>query len=348
MISNLRILGMMLGVVGISFSLLYFRGKNWHKFNFLLSFSIFLSVFLVSFNPGLVNFLQRFLSLDQSEYGRLLGLLVCGVLLLFFLLLYIKGRSDDLRYQFDLLIRGIGLEKVAELHNAEERIKSLMIIIPAYNEAENLEILLPQIPRNICGQDVGVIVIDDGSTDDTYHVALKHGCLAVRNIINRGQGGSSRLGYDLLAQFNVRVGMTMDADNQHRPEDIEPMIQPILNDEADLVIGSRILGGQAKGSRFRQIGIHLFSKMVSAATGVKLTDCSSGFKAFRMEKMKQLHLKEEQFQAAEVLLVAVKKHLRVTEVPIIIKNRDQGTSKKGTNLMYGILFFKTIVKAWWR
>ncbi len=348
MLSNLRILGMFLGTAGMYFSFLYFRGKNWHKFNFLLSSLIFFGIFLVSYNPEFVNFLQRFLSFERAEYGRLLGLLVSAVLLLFILLLYVKSRCDDLRYQFDLLVRGIGLEKVTELKHAEEKIKSLMIIIPAYNEAKNLEILLPKIPESICGEEVGVIVIDDGSTDETFQVAQVHGCLTVRNVINRGQGGSSRLGYDLLSEFNVRFGVTMDADNQHRPEDIEKLIRPILHDEADLVIGSRILGDQEKGSRFRQLGIHFFSRIISAATGVKLTDCSSGFKAFRMEKMKQLHLKEEQFQAAEVLLVAVKKHLRVIEVPIVIKNRGEGTSKKGTNLVYGVMFLKTIIKAWWR
>jgi hypothetical protein len=346
--SNLRLIGLVLGSAGMVLSFFYFRGKNWHKINFLLSFVICLSVFLVSLNPEFVNFLQRFLSFERSEFGRLLGLLVFSVLLLFFIVLYIKSRHDDLRYQFDLLVRGIGLEKVAELKNVEDKIKPLMVIIPAYDEAENLEILLPKMPRSIGNLDLGVMVIDDGSDDDTLQVAQKHGCLAVRNIINRGQGGSSRLGYDLLAKFNVRIGVTMDADNQHRPEDIEPMIYPILQDEADLVIGSRILGRHEKASGIRQMGIHFFSWLVSVATGVKLTDCSSGFKAFRMDKMKLLQLKEEQFQAAEVLLVAVKKRLRVMEVPIEIKIREKGESKKGANLIYGIMFLKTIIKSWWR
>jgi len=348
MISNLRLFGMLLGIMGISFSFLFFRGKNWHKFNFLLSFCLFFSIFLVSFNPETVNFLKEFLALNQSEYGRLLGLLVFSILFLFFLVLYVKSRSDDVRYQFDLLVRSIGIERVMIHQHMHDKIHDFMVIIPAYNEADNLEILLPKIPKKISGRDIGVIVIDDGSSDNTYDVAKKHGCLAVRNIINRGQGGCTRLGYDILAHFHVRIGVTMDADNQHRPEDIEPMIQPILNNEADLVIGSRILGKQDTGNTLRTTGIRLFSRIVSTATGVKLTDCSSGFKAFSMEKMKQLQLKEEQFQAAEVLLVAAKENLRIVEVPVVIKQRAKGTSKKGTDLLYGLLFLKTIIKAWWR
>ena len=78
--------------------------------------------------------------------------------------------------------------------------------------------------------EVGVIVVDDGSSDDTSKVVEEMGHLCIRNIICRGQGAASRLGYDVLIANDVQIGVTMDADNQHQPEDIEPLILPILED----------------------------------------------------------------------------------------------------------------------
>ena len=228
------------------------------------------------------------------------------------------------------------------------RIKPIMVVIPAYNEEQNLRMLLPRIPRSVNGVELGVLVIDDGSSDDTCAVAQSLGTVVVRNIVNRGQGASTRLGCDILKRYGVKIGVAMDADNQHRPEDIEPMLQPILEDRYDLVIGSRILGSREKDSQIRFFGVKLLTAVINLLTNLKLTDCSSGFKAFKLEELSVLKLYEEQFQAAETLIVAAKAGLRIGEVPIHIKRRSFGMSKKGANLRYGLMFAKTIIKALWR
>ena len=167
------------------------------------------------------------------------------------------------------------------------------------------------MPKIICGVEVGLLVIDDGSTDGTSEVARNHDVLVVRNIINRGQGASSRLGYDILRNCGVKVGITMDSDNQHRPEDIQCLFSPILADQYDLVIGSRILGNRDQDSSFRYMGIIVLTDLVNLLIGQKLTDCSSGFKAFRIDKICSLKLYEEQFQAAELLIMSVKSCFRI-------------------------------------
>jgi len=193
-----------------------------------------------------------------------------------------------------------------------------------------------------------VLVIDDGSIDGTDEVAMNAGYLSVSNIINRGQGSASRLGYDILIKHQVSVGITMDADNQHRPEDMSRLITPIMEDQFDLVIGSRVLGSHEKVSWFRNLGITLFSRIISIVTGHTFTDSSSGYKAFNVKRLKDIRLTENQFQSSEVLIESCKKGLRIGEVPIVINHRSHGTSKKGKDLIYGFNFAKTIIKTWWR
>ena len=223
-----------------------------------------------------------------------------------------------------------------------------MIIIPAYNEAENLRDILPRIPNQIKGVEAGVLVSDDGSDDNTAQVAHQFGHLVVSSRINRGQGAASRLGYDVLSKHHVSVGVTMDADNQHRPEDLEGLVVPILNGQYDLVIGSRILGIQEKTTWTRKLGIAILSNVMSLVIGLRITDCSSGFKAFSMERLRDMKLTEDQFQSAEVLIEARKRGLRIGEVPITVNCRKHGRSKKGKDWGYGLHFTKTIVKTWWR
>jgi len=267
---------------------------------------------------------------------------------LWFLLINHRTKFDEQKHQFDLLIRNFGHEEVKHVLEQEIKDKQIIVILPAYNEGESLGGLLHNMPDEIDGKKVGVLVVDDGSEDDTYSVAKETGALVVRNRINRGQGAASRLGYDVLVKHNIPFGVTMDSDGQHQYEDIAKLMSPIFEDKYDLVIGSRILGRKEESAFLRSFGVVFFTKIINALTGMKLTDCSSGFKAFNISKMKKLELREDQFQSAEVIIEAAKRGLRVGEVPITITKRKHGQSKKGKDWSYGLNFAKTILKAWWR
>ncbi len=347
-ISGLRIAGLLVGLVGLYVTFTIYRGPGWKRKNFIF-FGIFsLGLISVSINPDVLNNVAEILKLEQKQRGRILALLIGSNIMLWFLLLYLQSKFDEYKYQFDLLIRKLGHEEIEDLLMKEIADKDIMVVIPAFNEADNLKELLGRVPDKINDKNVGVLIVDDGSTDDTKNVAIQSGHLVVQNKINRGQGAASRLGYDVLLRNNIHIGVTMDADNQHLPEEIERLIGPVLNNEYDLVIGSRILGETFKSSVLRDTGINFFTKTINFVTGTKLTDCSSGFRAFNVEKMSSLNLREEQFQTAEVIVEAAKKGLRIGEVPITIVKRKHGTSKKGKDIKYGLFFAKTILKSWWR
>lgn len=348
MISNIRILGLLVSVLILIAAFLYLRGKRWSRLNFVISVLTATVLLVVSVNPNAANVLENLLHLEDFEYGRILSLLVLSNLAVVAFGLYTKTKVDSLKVLLDRSLCASVINAVEPHDEILSRTKPIMIIIPALNEAENLHVLLRQIPSSVCGIDVGVVVVDDGSSDETSGVAVRNGFLAAKSLVNRGQGAASRVGYGFLAKHGVRYGVTMDADNQHRPEDIEKVLSPIIEGQYDLVIGSRVLGSGDYESRSRYAGVILFSRLVGMLTGVRLTDCSSGFKAFNVLKLMTLDLREDQFQSSEVLISAAKRGLRIGEVPIHIKLRSFGESRKGTNMKYGFLFLKTMAKTWWR
>ncbi len=346
--SSLRFIGLIVGLVGLFVTFTIYRGPRWKRRNFIFFGMFSICLVIVSINPDVLNHIAEILKLEREQMGRVLALLIGSSIMLWFLVLYLKTKLDEYRYQFDLLIRKLGHEEIQDLLKKEISNKEIMVIIPAYNEADNLKELLSRVPDSIKGRNLGVLVIDDGSADNTKDVVNQAGHIVAQNKINRGQGAASRLGYDVLLKNNIQIGVTMDADNQHLPEDIETMVAPILNDEFDLVIGSRVLGESYKSTMLRNTGINLFTKIINFVTGLKMTDCSSGFKAFNVNKMSRLQLREDQFQSAEVIVDAAKKGLRIGEVPISIVERKHGTSKKGRDITYGLFFAKTVIKSWWR
>jgi len=346
--SNLRIFGIIVGLSFLLITFLKYRGPKWKRSNFVISSLFNLCLIVICINPESVNFARDMLSLQEYQYGRLIALLIVSNIFLFIFSLYSKARQEELRTQLDRLVRTLSASKIGQGDEVQEKLKPIMVVIPAYNESENLKDLLPRMPANINGTQVGTLIVDDGSEDETTEIVRKHGHIAVSNLVNRGGGAALRLGYDILKKSNTSVCVTMDADGQHRPEEIERLVLPILNNRYDFVIGSRMLGGRERDNPFRIIGVRFFGALISSLIGKKITDPSSGFRAFKVETIDLIQINEDQYHTSELIIEAVKKGLRVGEVPITILKRRHGKSKKGKDWMYGLHFARIIVNTWWR
>ena len=346
----LVVLRVMSGFLGIFFTLRSFtqfrkRFIKRHEFFLLAFFGIGLLV--VSIYPDSINIVAGMMALDNRQFGRLITLLILSNMLLWFF--WISERSKDAvkSLQFDLLVRRLIAEQFFE-RDVSKTINEVTVIIPAFNEAENLDYILPRMPESINGRLLGVLVIDDCSDDDTPEIVRKNGYSVVSNPFNRGGGAALRLGYDIAMAAGAKYIVTMDADGQHLPEEIEKLTTPLLNDKVDIVIGSRVMGEREKDNIFRWIGIHVFNFIINMLAGTKITDCSSGFRAFRMDSLKKVLLLQDQFHTAELIIDAARKGLRISETPVTGVRRHSGVSKKGKDLSYGINFSKTILKAWLR
>ncbi|MDA3790864.1 MAG: glycosyltransferase family 2 protein [Desulfobacula sp.] len=346
--SNLRIIGVIIGIIGILLSFRLFRGQKWSRQNFIFMLSISLSLALISWEPDIVNSIQGILNLEMAKRSRLLALLITSTIILWFVIIYDRNILFKHSIQFDQLVRAFSQSQTTEklIHRLKQC--DICILMPAFNESENLYKLLDTIPDQIAGKQIDVLVVDDCSEDNTSEVVKQKGYNVVRNPINRGGGAALRLGYDMLMQAGVNICVTMDADCQHNPDEIVPLIKPIINETADIVIGSRILGNFEKDSLFRLSGVYFFSFIVTSLTGLKITDPSSGFRAFNLQKLNAVSLYEDQYHTSELIIKAAKKGLKIVEVPITIFKRKHGQSKKGKDWKYGLYFAKTIFKSWWR
>jgi len=346
--SNLRLIGLVVGFVGLLITVRVYRGQRWKKLNFVFYGIFSVSIIIVSLYPDILSTITGMLALKTEHRGRILVLLIFSNIVLWFASLYFKGKLDEYRCQFDLLVRHLGYENAKPRMQTRDLAAEIVAVIPAYNESENLRGLLGKMPSTILGKSLGVIVVDDGSTDDTSETAKASGCLVLENGVRRGGGAALRLGYDVAKYTGAKIAVTMDADGQHDPYQIEKLVEPILQDRSDFVIGSRILGNWEKDKTLRLIGLYFFNFIISLLTRTKITDCSSGFRAFKIDVLDSVILKEDQFHTSELIIDAVKNGVRISEAPITVSRRFHGESKKGRDWKYGLHFARTILKTWWR
>lgn len=348
-ISLLRMVGIGVGLWVTVIAFGRYRARKINRSETLFRWAVGGGLLVVSLFPSSVNFLRSAFALESHTYGRLLALLIVSNLFLWLMIFRERYKTHLLKQNVDQALR-LSILNPQVVDQVRKRLDgvSVLVVIPAYNEQANLGRLLERIPERVGASPVGTVVIDDGSSDGTGEVVEMAGGAVVRSPLRRGQGAALRLGYDLARKLNADVVVTMDGDGQHRPEEIEDVVRPILEGEADFVIGSRVLGTRERDSIVRWAGIHLNNVLINFLAGTRATDCSSGFKAIRVSAVDRIDLAEDQFQAAEVLISAAHQGLRIKDVPITVQRRQAGESKKGKNVKYGLSFLRVIFKSWWR
>lgn len=234
------------------------------------------------------------------------------------------------------------------LHHPQLRLSELVVVIAAYNESAGIGPVLQDMPKRCCGMPVDVLVVVDGATDNTAQIAREHGaytCVAARN---RGQGAALRLGYHLAADSGARYVVTTDADGQYDGAELDTLVRPLVEDRADFVTGSRRLGRHESDSRVRWIGVRVFATMASLLMWRRITDTSFGFRAMRADLACSVPLIEPQYQSSELLVGMAAQRARILEVPMTMRRRRSGTSKKGSALVYGAHYTRVMVRTWCR
>ena len=219
---------------------------------------------------------------------------------------------------------------------------SIHVCIPACNEEEKVGDVvrgLRELELNL-----KVHVIDDGSVDATRESAMKAGAIVVEHPVNLGQWAALRTGFAISLMEGADIMVSIDADGQHNPRDFRMLVEPILNGEADIVIGSRFLNGDTPSMpRYRYVGIKIFNKLVQILTKKKLTDCLSGYKAYDVSMVRKIfpHLKEDQYGALEFLVTALRHEAKVIEKPVRMNSNSHSTKGK---LRFGYNLLRTVIK----
>ena len=219
----------------------------------------------------------------------------------------------------------------------------ITIGIPAYNEEKNIALIITKLKKITDS----IIVCDDGSSDMTAEISKNLGATVISHKKNMGYGVAINSIFQKSKELNVDLLVTFDADGQHRVEDIQKVIEPIKNNVADLVIGSRFLDKKSDVPNYRKIGIKVITQVTNASIRKKLTDSQSGFRAYNGQVLSQISPSDMGMGiSTEILIKSSSKGLRIMEVPITIlysgNTSTHNPVSHGTSVLFSTIKFTSI------
>jgi hypothetical protein len=344
---GLRIVGAVVAVALAAFVVRRYRRRQLRRGEALVAGLMIGALAVAAAVPDILNPVLSALGFQPGQERRIIGLLVISNLVTLALLFRGMWRDDQLSSEIGDLVDYMALRRLYESGWAPIP-GACAVVIPAYNEAGNLPSVLGQMPTHVDGLQTMPILIADGCTDDTEEVARALGAGVIRRDLRRGSGAAVRLGYKAAIEAGAKIVVTIDADGQHDPKEMQALVEPILRGRADMVQGSRILGSFEMESTIRMYGVKLFSKLLTVLGRTRITDPSTGYRAMTAEALGRLDLRQDQFYVSEVILDASRKGLRVEEVPITFHKRASGVTKKPNTLKYAWGFSKAITRTWLR
>ena len=224
----------------------------------------------------------------------------------------------------------------------------ISVIIPVFNEELTLGNVIERVKAVLrkIGFKYEIIVVDDFSTDRSLELANRQGVKVYSLKKHMGKGYALRAGF---AKAKGDIITTIDSDGSHRPEELPSLLTPILQDKADLVIGSRYLSQKpAAAKKLNAIGVRLFNLLIEVFTGAEVSDSQSGYRVMKSEVIRNMSLKSGEYEIeSEMLVKTARQGFRVREVPISFEQRTYGTSRLDP-MVDGFKILLSIVSAYMR
>jgi len=219
----------------------------------------------------------------------------------------------------------------------------ISIGIPAYNEEKNIGVIITKLKKITDS----IIVCDDGSDDLTAKIARDLGAIVVTHKRNLGYGAAIKTIFQKSREIECDILVTFDADGQHRVEDIESVINPIKNNDSDIVVGSRFLNNENDVPNYRKLGIKVITQVTNASIKKQLTDSQSGFRAYNKQVINGITPSDAGMGVStEILIKASRNNFRISEVPIkILYEGDTSTHNPvshGTSVLMSTIKFTSI------
>lgn len=215
--------------------------------------------------------------------------------------------------------------------------------IPAFNEEKSIAGIIIRLKKKY----QTIIVCDDGSSDLTGTISSELGAIVVTHKKNLGYGGAIRSIFLKARELKVDALVTFDADGQHRIEDVDEVLKPLIDDKADICIGSRFLKNNSKIPKYRKIGIKAITGITNATTGLKISDSQSGFRSYNKNVLEKINPSDLGMGiSTEILIKSKKENFRITEVPIVIlyegNTSTQNPVSHGTSVILSTMKFVSI------
>lgn len=218
----------------------------------------------------------------------------------------------------------------------------IFVVIAAYNEEKRIRKVIRELKKK---KYKNIVVVDDGSSDDTYEIAKKESVYVLKHITNRGQGAALKTGIDFALLNKADIIVTFDADGQFLVKEIKKVVSPILKNKADISLGSRFLGKAVNMPFLKKIVLKLGIFVVLILYRIKITDSQSGFRAMSKKAATKINLTADRMEHAGEFFHEIKRNnLKYKEVPITVIY-DKYSLKKGQDWAHSIdLGIKMVVK----
>jgi hypothetical protein len=316
---------------------------NFSRTELGLSVLLGIGLLFLAFARGFVEIFASIVNIQSRFILVQIGVNITFILIILYLISLITSNQN----MINELIRKLTIQKATDAYSEGYK-QTIYVIIPAYNEEKTIGSVLDDLPDVISGYRIVPVVVSDGSEDRTTQIASKRDAIVTEHPLNQGQGGSLKTGFQISIRHDADIVVTMDADGQHPVDQLGDLVEPIIADDADYVFGSRYRGRDQSGNSLtRQSGIRVFTYIINLVVKMNITDCTNGYRAIRGSQLKELTLTEERFSAPELIIESRKNGLRIKEVPVTIKERESGESKK-PKLRYAFGLMRTIIITWLR
>ena len=215
--------------------------------------------------------------------------------------------------------------------------------IPAYNEEKNIAKIIVSL-KKVADQ---ILVCSDGSTDSTAEIAESLGAIVINHPKNLGYGSAIRSIFLKAKEINAELLVTIDADGQHKIEDVEKVIKPIVDGQADISIGSRFLEEGDNSPKYRKLGIKIITKVTNSSLSEKITDAQSGFRAYNNKVLQSLTPSDSGMGiSTEILIKSSNLGFKIAEVPTEIQYKGKTSSQNpvshGTEVLMSTLKYISI------
>ena len=206
--------------------------------------------------------------------------------------------------------------------------------IPAYNEEKNIAKIIVELKKTVDQ----IIVCDDGSTDSTSIIAESLGAIIIKHPKNLGYGSAIRSIFLKSREINSEVLVTIDADGQHKIEDIEKVVKPVVDGQTDISIGSRFLDKHDNAPKYRKLGINIITKVTNSSLSEKITDAQSGFRAYNNKVLQALTPSDSGMGiSTEILIKSSNLGFKIAEVPTEIQYEGDTSSQNPISHGTGVL-----------
>jgi len=313
---------------------------------FIIILIFWISIFTISFDPRILDSILNLIGLDN----RAQFLLILSLVFIVYLLLQQTTKTKNISFNLYNIVRDIAISNFKkEFSNVYP---NLAIVIVAKNESSTIGDVIDKIKSLEIPISYKILVVNDGSADDTEQIAKRKGALVVKHVHNLGIGAATKTGYLAAALLKSEFIINIDADGQHDPSYIPKMVSILKNNEADLVYGSRFAQeSDYKTTMARSIGNKFYTSLVNHLGKISITDVNTGYRGIKTDKLESIYFISENNFAIELAIRGGRNRLKITEIATKSSQRTSGHSqfhKLEKFLIYNINAIKQILNAYFR